>query len=75
MPVSAEQSTQLLIEDLDQPRHLEIHERERTSELEISDDDIKTVMEQSNCSEDKAKEVLKETNGNIAEAIMKLQEE
>lgn len=50
-----------------------IHERERTSEVEISDDDIKTVMGQAKVSKEKAKAALEETNGDIAEAILKLQ--
>ena len=43
------------------------------SEVEINEDDISTVMEQANCSKEEAIEILKETNGNLAEAIMKLQ--
>ena len=51
----------------------EIQERELSSEPEINEDDIKTVMEQANCDEEKAKSALEESKGDIAEAIMKLQ--
>ena len=43
------------------------------AEAEISEDDISTVMEQSNCSREDTIQILKDTNGNLAEAIMKLQ--
>ncbi len=53
----------------------EFHERARGSgELQISDDDVKTVAQQANVSETKAKEALKKANGDIAAAIMALQE-
>ena len=44
---------------------------EETGEIEISEEDIKTVMEKTNCSEKKAKETLKKT-GDLAEAILEL---
>jgi nascent polypeptide-associated complex subunit alpha len=47
---------------------------ERVREVTISDEDIKTVVEQTSVSEEEAKLVLKETNGDIAAAIIKLQE-
>ncbi|MFC1727868.1 nascent polypeptide-associated complex protein [Nanoarchaeota archaeon] len=50
----------------------EAHERETDTTPEISEDDIKTVAEQAEVSEEKAKEVLEETNGDLAEAILKL---
>jgi len=40
---------------------------------EISEDDVNTVMEQAQCSKEEAEQVLEETSGNIAEAIVKLQ--
>ena len=43
------------------------------SKTEISDEDIGTVAEQANVSKEEALEALQETNGNIAEAILKLQ--
>ena len=42
-------------------------------ETEIDQDDIATVVEQTNCSKEDASEALKESNGNLAEAILKLQ--
>lgn len=42
--------------------------------VEISQDDILTVMEQANVSEDKAKLALEESNGDLAEAIVQLSE-
>ena len=41
--------------------------------LSITGDDIAAVVSQANCSEEKAKEALEETSGDIAEAILKLQ--
>lgn len=41
----------------------------------ITDADIQAVVDQTGCSSDKAKELLKETGGDIAEAIIKLQGE
>ena len=40
---------------------------------EISEDDAITVMEQTGCSRQEAIAALKECNGNLAEAIIKLQ--
>ncbi len=40
--------------------------------LDISEDDVKMVAEQAGVSEEKAREVLEETNGDLAEAIMRL---
>jgi len=42
---------------------------------EVSEDDVKVVVEQTGCSPEKAKQALIETKGDIAEAIVKLQEE
>jgi nascent polypeptide-associated complex subunit alpha len=53
----------------------EEHEKSRETAVEISDEDIKTVMEQAGVSKDKAKEALTETKGDIAEAIMNLSED
>ncbi len=52
----------------------EVHEREKQVQVEISEDDVKTVMEQTSCSEDEAKKALEETN-DLAEAIMHLTSE
>lgn len=43
-------------------------------EERISDEDIKMVMEQANCSEEKAKAALEENEGDIAQAILSLSE-
>ena len=48
-------------------------ERLISSEPEINEDDIKTVVEQAGCSEEEAKSNLEACKGDIAEAIMKLQ--
>ena len=40
---------------------------------EINEDDVATVIGQTNCSKEEALEALKESNGNLAEAILKLQ--
>jgi len=40
--------------------------------LEISEDDVNMVSEQAQVSEEEARKALEETNGDIAEAIMKL---
>lgn len=51
------------------------HVREKASEAEISRDDIKTVAEQAETSEKEAEKALKETKGDIAEAILKLKKD
>ncbi|MBW2999062.1 nascent polypeptide-associated complex protein [Candidatus Woesearchaeota archaeon] len=50
-----------------------IHERAISEEAEVSEDDIKTVMEQASVDREKAEEALKEAKGDIAAAIMALQ--
>lgn len=52
-----------------------IHERERQVEFTVSEEDVKTVMEQAGVSEENAREALEAANGDLAEAIMNLQEE
>jgi len=44
----------------------------KTKEEDTSKDDVKLVMEQTGRSEAEARKALKETNGDIAEAIVKL---
>lgn len=53
----------------------DIEEREHSTTPEISEEDIKTVMEQANCSEDEAKAALEKSQGDLAEAIMNLTQE
>ncbi len=49
-----------------------INERARSAAVEITDDDIKIVMERSGKSENDARIALEESNGDIAAAILKL---
>ncbi len=44
-------------------------------EREAGEDDIKMVMEQGGCSREEAMNALRETGGDIAEAILKLKNE
>lgn len=48
---------------------------EREKEAEITEDDVKTVAEQANVDEERAREALKNSNGDIAKAIMDLKGE
>lgn len=48
--------------------------QEISNEINFAKEDIDTVMHQANCSEDDARSSLKDTNGDIAEAILKLKE-
>lgn len=40
---------------------------------EISEDDVKLIMEQANVDEETARKALEESKGDLAEALMKLQ--
>jgi|SRR3989338_6774380 len=44
-------------------------------EAGISEDDVKMVMEQANCSREQAMDALKQNKGDIAQAILSLQEQ
>ncbi len=57
------------------PKEVIVEKVEKKSEIEISEEDIKMVMEETGCNEEKARQALEETKGDIAEAILKLQEE
>lgn len=46
----------------------------KSSSEEIKEEDVKIVMEKTGASEEEAKEALKNTNGDIAEAILQLTE-
>lgn len=46
----------------------------KEKELEITEEDILLVSQQSNVSKDAAKKALEESNGDLAEAILKLKE-
>lgn len=47
-------------------------EQPRTTEPEIKEEDIKTVMEQTGASRDKALAAIKASNGDLAQAILNL---
>lgn len=46
---------------------------EVSEDVEINDDDIQTVVDQTGASEEEAQQALEQTDGDIAEAIMDLQ--
>ena len=52
----------------------EVQEKDLPTEPEISEDDIKTVMEQANVTKEEAEKVIKENNGDLAAAIMSLKQ-
>ena len=47
-------------------------EREENFAPEISEDDVKTVVEKVGCTEEQARKVLESVNGDLAEAILEL---
>ena len=49
-------------------------EREIDAEPEINEEDVKTVVEQTGVSEEKAREVIEKNKGDLAAAVMELQE-
>ena len=53
----------------------EISERAVDSTPEISEEDVEMVMSQTSADKETVEEVLKETKGDLAEAIMKLKQE
>lgn len=53
----------------------EEHERNLSSEPEINDDDVKTVMEQANVDEDTARKAIEDNDGDLAQAILSLKKE
>jgi len=52
----------------------DIEERTISSEPDINEDDINTVMEQAGVDKETAKKVISEHNGDLAAAIMSLKE-
>lgn len=48
---------------------------ERAAEVEISEEDVKTVADQAGVSNDQAREAINAANGDLAEAIMKLKKD
>ncbi|MFH1317202.1 MAG: nascent polypeptide-associated complex protein [Candidatus Woesearchaeota archaeon] len=53
----------------------EVREEAISSEPDISEDDIQTVMDQTNCSEQEAKEAIEKSEGDLAQAILELKKE
>ncbi len=53
----------------------EIHEQELSTAPDISEEDIKTVMEQTGVSEEEARKAVEKAEGDLAEAIMSLKKE
>ena len=52
----------------------QISERSLDTTPDISEDDIQTVISQTGASKERVQEVLAETKGDLAEAILKLSE-
>ena len=52
----------------------ESEEKAIDTKPEINEEDVKTVMEQTGTSEEDAKKAIEKTEGDLAEAILKLQE-
>ncbi|MBI2112287.1 nascent polypeptide-associated complex protein [Candidatus Woesearchaeota archaeon] len=50
----------------------QVEERDLSTSPEISEEDIKTVMDQAHVSEEKARQAIEEANGDLAEAIINL---
>lgn len=50
----------------------EAHERSLDTTPDISEEDVQTVMDQTNCSKEKAEKAIEESKGDLAEAIMSL---
>ena len=53
----------------------DVHEEEVSSVPDISEDDIKTVMEQAGASRLAAKKAIEDARGDLAEAILNLKNE
>lgn len=53
----------------------EVHEQEKSTAPEISEEDIKTVMEQAGVDEEKARKGLEKHQGDLAETILDLKKE
>lgn len=51
----------------------DITEVDKSEKVEIDEDDVETVIEQTSCTKEEAIEALEQSNGNLAEAILKLQ--
>jgi len=51
-----------------------VKKEEEASTVEIREEDVKLVAEETGCDEERVKRALEETKGDIAEAILRLQE-
>jgi nascent polypeptide-associated complex subunit alpha len=51
-----------------------VEERSLDSSPEITDDDLETIMDQTGCTREEAEDALKDANGDLAEAILKISE-
>jgi nascent polypeptide-associated complex subunit alpha len=52
----------------------EVTEQENSQKAEINQEDIKTVMEQTNVSEAEAREAIEKAEGDLAKAILNLKQ-
>ncbi|PIN77429.1 nascent polypeptide-associated complex protein [Candidatus Woesearchaeota archaeon CG_4_10_14_0_2_um_filter_33_10] len=52
-----------------------INERELSTEPEINEEDIKTVMEQADVTEEEAKKAIEDSEGDLAKAILSLKKD
>jgi len=52
-----------------------INEKELSTEPEINEEDIKTVMGQANVPEDEAKKAISDSEGDLAKAIISLKKD
>jgi len=52
----------------------EYEEVEKDSTPEISEEDVKTVMDQTESTEEAAKQAIEDSKGDLAEAILKLKQ-
>lgn len=50
----------------------EIHEQEHSTSPEISEEDVKTVMEQAHVNKETAQKTIEKCDGDLAEAILSL---
>ena len=57
------------------PKKIKKEKEEEEVKVEITEEDVELVANQCNVSKEVARKVLEECNGDIAEAILKLEEE
>jgi nascent polypeptide-associated complex subunit alpha len=68
------QNAQVVLTEMAGQRSYQVsgQEFERATEFQFSEDDIRLVIEQAGVDREAAVQALKETEGNIAEAILRL---